>query len=163
MKRRLAMLLALSLTFTMLPAGYASAAETETPEAVEMAVEEEVNDDAEAVEETNDDAVVEAATNEGTTLVEDTTEGQTEEQVEVVPETETTETEPADAVTEDETEEVVTGSTDINAEIAEPEEPEVTEAVTDAKAVSSNKAYAGKVVKISGKRYGFDQNGDVVW
>ena len=156
------MLLALSLTFTMLPAGYASAAETETPEAVEMAVEEEVNDDAEAVEETNDDAVVEAATNEGTTLVEDTTEGQTEEQVEVVPETETTETEPADAVTEDETEEVVTGSTDINAEIAEPEEPEVTEAVTDAKAVSSNKAYAGKVVKISGKRYGFDQNGDVV-
>ena len=162
MKRRLAMLLALSLTFTMLPAGYASAAETETPEAVEMAVEEEVNDDAEAVEETNDDAVVEAATNEGTTLVEDTTEGQTEEQVEVVPETETTETEPADAVTEDETEEVVTGSTDINAEIAEPEEPEVTEAVTDAKAVSSNKAYAGKVVKISGKRYGFDQNGDVV-
>ena len=59
MKRRLAMLLALSLTFTMLPAGYASAAETETPEAVEMAVEEEVNDDAEAVEETNDDAVVE--------------------------------------------------------------------------------------------------------
>ena len=156
------MLLALSLTFTMLPAGYASAAETETPEAVEMAVEEEVNDDAEAVEETNDDAVVEAATNEGTTLVEDTTEGQTEEQVDVVPETETTETEPADAVTEDETEEVVTGSTDINAEIAEPEEPEVTEAVTDAKAVSSNKAYAGKVVKISGKRYGFDQNGDVV-
>ena len=161
MKRRLAMLLALSLTFTMLPAGYANAAETETPEAVEMTVEE-VNDEAEVVEETNDDAAVEAATAEGTTLVEDTTEGQTEEQVEVVPETETTETEPADAVTEDETEEVVTGSTDINAEIAEPEEPEVTEAVTDAKAVSSNKAYAGKVVKISGKRYGFDQNGDVV-
>ena len=162
MKRRLAMLLALSLTFTMLPAGYASAAETETPEAVEMAVEEEVNDDAEAVEETNDDAVVEAATNEGTTLVEDTTEGQTEEQVDVVPETDTTEEEPADTIVDDEADGADTGSTAVNTEVADPEEPEVTEAVTDAKAVSSNKAYAGKVVKISGKRYGFDQNGDVV-
>ena len=161
MKRRLAMLLALSLTFTMLPAGYASAAETETPEAVEMAVEEEVNDDAEAVEETND-AVVEAATNEGTTLVEDTTEGQTEEQVDVVPETDTTEEEPADTIVDDEADGADTGSTAVNTEVADPEEPEVTEAVTDAKAVSSNKAYAGKVVKISGKRYGFDQNGDVV-
>lgn len=156
------MLLALSLTFTMLPAGYASAAETETPEAVEMAVEEEVNDDAEAVEETNDDAVVEAATNEGTTLVEDTTEGQTEEQVDVVPETDTTEEEPADTIVDDEADGADTGSTAVNTEVADPEEPEVTEAVTDAKAVSSNKAYAGKVVKISGKRYGFDQNGDVV-
>ena len=162
MKRRLAMLLALSLTFTMLPAGYASAAETETPEAVEMAVEEEVNDDAEAVEETNDDAVVEAATNEGTTLVEDTTEGQTQEQVDVVPETDTTEEEPADTIVDDEADGADTGSTAVNTEVADPEEPEVTEAVTDAKAVSSNKAYAGKVVKISGKRYGFDQNGDVV-
>ena len=162
MKRRLAMLLALSLTFTMLPAGYASAAETETPEAVEMAVEEEVNDDAEAVEETNDDAVVEAATNEGTTLVEDTIEGQTEEQVDVVPETDTTEEEPADTIVDDEADGADTGSTAVNTEVADPEEPEVTEAVTDAKAVSSNKAYAGKVVKISGKRYGFDQNGDVV-
>ena len=162
MKRRLAMLLALSLTFTMLPAGYASAAETEAPEAVEMTVEDDANDDAEAVEETNDDAVVEAATNEGTTLVEDTTEGQTEEQVDVVPETDTTEVEPADTAAEDETDSAETGSTVINAEIADPEEPEVAEAVTDAKAVSSNKAYAGKVVKISGKRYGFDQNGDVV-
>ena len=79
--------------------------------------------------------MLKTAEDEGTTLVEDTTEGQTEEQVEVVPETDTTEAEPADAVTEDETEEVVTGSTDINAEIAEPEEPEVTEAVTDAKAM----------------------------
>ena len=156
------MLLALSLTFTMLPAGYASAAETETPEAVEMAVEEEVNDDAEAVEETNDDAVVEVATNEGTTLVEDTTEGQTEEQVDVVPETDTTEEEPADTIVDDEADGADTGSTAVNTEVADPEEPEVTEAVTDAKAVSSNKAYAGKVVKISGKRYGFDQNGDVV-
>ena len=179
MKRRLAMLLALSLTFTMLPAGYASAAETETPEAVEMAVEEEVNDDAEAVEETND-AVVEAATNEGTTLVEDTTEGQTEEQVDVVPETETTEAEPADAVTEDGTEEAVTGSTDINAEIAEPEEPEVTEAVTDAKAMWHGFEYtssgnvqhyweSGKIVKnrlvkdsSTGKKYYFDENGNPI-
>lgn len=163
MKRRLAMLLALSLTFTMLPAGYASAAETEVPEAVEMAVEEEVNDDAEAVEETIDDAEAgNTAENEGTTLVEDTTEGQTEEQAEVVPETETTEEVTEDAAAEDETLEAETGSTVINTEVADPEEPEVTEAVTDAKAVSSNKAYAGKVVKIQGKRYGFDQNGDVV-
>ena len=49
------MLLALSLTFTMLPAGYASAAET--PEAVEMTVEDSTNEEAEVVEETNDDAV----------------------------------------------------------------------------------------------------------
>lgn len=157
------MLLALSLTFTMLPAGYANAAETEVPEAVEMTVEEEVNDDAEAVEETIDDAEAgNTAENEGTTLVEDTTEGQTEEQVEVVPETETTEEVTEDAAAEDETLEAETGSTVINTEVADPEEPEVTEAVTDAKAVSSNKAYAGKVVKIQGKRYGFDQNGDVV-
>ena len=73
MKRRLAMLLALSLTFTMLPAGYASAAET--PEAVEMTVEDSTNEEAEVVEETNDDAVVEEATTGETTLVEDTTEG----------------------------------------------------------------------------------------
>lgn len=157
------MLLALSLTFTMLPAGYANAAETEVPEAVEMTVEEEVNDDAEAVEETIDDAEAgNTAENEETTLVEDTTEGQTEEQVEVVPETETTEEVTEDAAAEDETLEAETGSTVINTEVADPEEPEVTEAVTDAKAVSSNKAYAGKVVKIQGKRYGFDQNGDVV-
>ena len=149
MKRRLAMLLALSLTFTMLPAGYASAAETETPEAVEMAVEEEVNDDAEAVEETNDTAVVEETTaGEGTTLVEETTEGQTEEQVEVVSETENTEAEPADTVEEDETEEAETGSTVIDTELADPEEPEVTEAVTDAKA-----AYTDGVHLVDGKRF----------
>ena len=162
MKRRLAMLLALSLTFTMLPAGYASAAETEVPEAVEMTVED-VNEEAEVVEETNDAVVEEAAAGE-TTLVEDTTEGQTEEPIEVVPETETTE-EPVVVEETEETEAAETGSTVINTELADPEEPEVaevTEAVTGAKAVSSNKAYAGKVVKISGKRYGFDQNGDVV-
>lgn len=164
MKRRLAMLLALSLTFTMLPAGYASAAET--PEAVEMTVEDSTNEEAEVVEETNDDAVVEEATTGETTLVEDTedtTEGQTEEQVEVVPETVTEE--PVVVENTDDTETAQTGSTEINTELADPEEPEVaevTEAVTDAKAVSSNKAYAGKVVKISGKRYGFDKNGDVV-
>ena len=161
MKRRLAMLLALSLSFTMLPAGYASAAET--PEAVEMTVEEDVNDDAEAVDETIDDAEAgKTAEDEGTTLVEDTTEDQTEEQVDVAPETDTTEVEPADTAAEEETDEVVTGSTVISTEIAETEEPEVTEAVTDAKAVSSNKKYANKVVKISGKRYGFDENGDVI-
>ncbi len=164
MKRRLAMLLALSLTFTMLPAGYASAAET--PEAVEMTVEDSTNEEAEVVEETNDDAVVEEATAGETTLVEDTedtTEGQTEEQVEVIPETVTEE--PVVVENTDDTEAAQTGSTEINTELADPEEPEVaevTEAVTDAKAVSSNKAYAGKVVKISGKRYGFDKNGDVV-
>lgn len=155
------MLLALSLTFTMLPAGYASAAET--PEAVEMTVEDSTNEEAEVVEETNDDAVVEEATAGETTLVEDTTEGQTEEQVEVIPETVTEE--PVVVENTDDTEAAQTGSTEINTELADPEEPEVaevTEAVTDAKAVSSNKAYAGKVVKISGKRYGFDKNGDVV-
>lgn len=164
MKRRLAMLLALSLTFTMLPAGYASAAETEAPEAVEMAVEEDANDDTEAVEETNDDAVVEAATNEGTTLVEDTTEGQTEEQVDVVPETDITDVEPADTVAEDETEAAETGSTVINTETADPEEPEAAEAVTDAKAVSNNVAYANTVRKdtVSGNRYGYDANGNVM-
>lgn len=161
MKRRLAMLLALSLSFTMLPAGYASAAET--PEAVEMTVEEDVNDDAEAVDETIDDAEAgKTAEDEGITLVEDTTEDQTEEQVDVAPETDTTEVEPADTAAEEETDEAVTGSTVISTEIAETEEPEVTEAVTDAKAVSSNKKYANKVVKISGKRYGFDENGDVI-
>ena len=156
------MLLALSLTFTMFPAGYASAAETEVPEAVEMTVED-VNEEAEVVEETNDAVVEEAAAGE-TTLVEDTTEGQTEEPIEVVPETETTE-EPVVVEETEKTEATETGSTVIHTELADPEEPEVaevTEAVTDAKAVSSNKAYAGKVVKISGKRYGFDQNGDVV-
>ena len=163
MKRRLAMLLALSLTFTMLPAGYASAAETEVPEAVEVTVEEAANDDAEAVEETIDDATSgETTADEGAALVDDTADDQTEEQVEAVSETEAAEAEPAEAVAEDETDEAETGSTVINTEVADVEEPEVTEAVTDAKAVSSNKAYAGKVVKIQGKRYGFDQNGDVV-
>ena len=138
MKRRLALLLALSITFTMLPAGYASAAETETPEAVEMTMEEDVNDDVEAVEETNDTAVAEEMTaGEGTTLVEDTTEGQTEEQVDVVPETETTEPESANTVEEDETDNADAGSTVIDTEVADPEEPEVTEAVTEAKAYAN--------------------------
>ena len=158
MKRRLALLLALSITFTMLPAGYASAAETETPEAVEMTVEEDVNDDVEAVEETNDTAVAEEMTaGEGTTLVEDTTEGQTEEQVDVVPETETTEPESANTVEEDETDDADAGSTVIDTEVADPEEPEVTEAVTEAK------AYANVVrLEKDGKRYYYDANGMIV-
>ena len=154
MKRRLAMLLALSLTFTMLPAGYASAAET--PEAVEMTVEDSTNEEAEVVEETNDDAVVEEATTGETTLVEDTTEGQTEEQVEVIPETVTEE--PVVVENTDDTEAAQTGSTEINTELADPEEPEVaevTEAVTDAKAA----VYKNTVRLESGKRYGYDNNG----
>ena len=156
MRRRLAMLLALSLTFTMLPAGYASAAETVTPEAVEMAVEEE-NDDAEAVDETIDDAEAgKTAEDEGTTLVEDTTEGQTAEQIEVVPETDTTEAEPADTVVDNEADEADAGSTVINTEVADTEEPEVTEAVTDAKA-----AYTDGVHLVNGKRY-YYEDGDRV-
>lgn len=178
MRRRLAMLLALSLTFTMLPAGYASAAETVTPEAVEMAVEEE-NDDAEAVDETIDDAEAgKTAEDEGTTLVEDTTEGQTAEQIEVVPETDTTEAEPADTVVDNEADEADAGSTVINTEVADTEEPEVTETATEAKSMwhgaeygsngnvlhfwISGKKVTNKAILIGDKRYGFDQNGNVV-
>ena len=179
MKRRLAMLLALSLTFTMLPAGYANAAET--PEAVEMTVEDSTNEEAEVVEETNDDAVVEEATAGETTLVEDTTEGQTEEQVEVIPETVTEE--PVVVENTDDTEAAQTGSTEINTELADPEEPEVaevTEAVTDAKAMWHGFEYtssgsvqhyweSGKIVKnrlvkdaSTGKKYYFDGNGNPI-
>ena len=162
MKRRLAMLLALSLTFTMLPVGYASAAETQTTEAVEATVEEATNEEAETVEKTEEEAVVEEATVGETTAVVDTTEGQTEEPAAATTVTESTEagtteaaaeeTEPAEPVIVDETEPAGTGSTEvINHELVEnvePEEAEVTEVTADAKAMWHGFEYnsSGKVI-----------------
>lgn len=148
MKRRLAMLLALSLTFTMLPVNYAGAAEVqETVAAEEAATDEEtaavVEEVTEETEEVSDEAVVTEETN-----TEATTEETVVEETAAVEESTTEETaEETEAVAEETTEDAGEGST-TNTEIADEEEPEIVEETTEVEVV--NEAKAGVVKDSSG-------------
>ena len=156
------MLLAFSLTFTMLPASFASAAETEATEVVE--VQEEQNEET-VVEEDVEGADTGVTT--GTEVVADTTEpddGTTTEIIEADPEETEDEAGAAstEVVSEDETtEDAGTGET-INSEIADPEEPVIVEEIAETEAVNEAKALVTGWKTTGGKTFYYGEDGNAV-
>ena len=164
MKRRLALLLALSLALTSFPVAGAAAAEATDPTAIEqVAVTEEKDIEEEASTATvNEDSTEDASAEEAAVVAETTETAATDEEAEVTETTEAATTEetalveePAETEEEESTEDADSAAAATTTEAAAVEEPEeVITATVETEAVVKKEAAAAKT---TGKT-GWDSN-----